>query len=82
MYTNISKSQDQNCFLMKDKAMISDEYCKGFSTVEEIVTTVRELKSKLFFENKFAEQQLDIAEGNVFKDIQEVLEAAISTMVF
>ena len=43
---------------------------------------VKELKRNLFFEIIFPEQQFDIAEGNIFKDIQEVWEEAISIMVF
>ena len=104
MYTNISKSQDHNCILMEDKAMLSneviqgkayvqlvkelellkyslkalvkkiepDEDYKGSAAEEENVTTVRELKSRLIFESNFAEQKLDISEGDIFKDIQEV----------
>ena len=40
-------------------------------SVSEYVIAVRELENNLLFESKFAdkEQQLDIAEGDIFKDI-------------
>ena len=34
------------------------------------------MKSYLFFESKFAKQKFDISKRNIFKDIQEVWEAA------
>ena len=50
-------------------------------TVSKYVTAVRELEDNLLFESKFEgkKHQLDIAEGDIFKDIQEVSVEAIST---
>ena len=49
-------------------------------TMSEYVTTVKEWKKKLLFESKFEgkEQQLDITEGDIFMDIQEVWVETIS----
>ena len=43
-------------------------------SVSEYVTAFRELENNLLFESKFedTEQQLNIAEGDIFKDIQAV----------
>ena len=45
---------------------------------------VKELKNKLIFESKFvgSEQQLDVAEGNIFKYIQEIWVVAMSKTIF
>lgn len=53
-------------------------------SMNEYITTIRELEGNLLFESKIAnsEQKLDIAEGNIFQDTQEFWEEAISGTMF
>jgi len=51
--------------------------------VERNCIEEKELKNNLLLQSKLAdkEQKLDIADGDIFKDIQEVWEVAISRVV-
>ena len=53
-------------------------------SVSDYVVPHRELKDKLLFESKFtgSELQLDVAEGDIFKYIQEIWVVAMSKKIF
>jgi len=52
-------------------------------SVNKYVTVIKELEDTLLFDSKFAnkEHKRDIAKGYIFRDIQQVRVAAVSTAV-
>ena len=52
--------------------------------VNKYITVVRELKGNVSFDSKFSnkEKKRDVAEGDIFRDIQEVWVVAMSGLIF
>ena len=82
---NIDKRMSQTVVEVEedDNIHINDKTAGIQRTVSKYVPTVRDLEDNLLFESKIAdkEKKRDIAEGDIFKDIQKVWVAAISTEI-
>ena len=80
----VVNEEDMFLVINETREDTSSQFYDGFTSIQrgviEYMTAIREMRDKLPFEREFAgkEHEKDIAEGYIFKGIQEVWVAAMS----